>query len=317
MLEAWVWLGFFGGAFQAFRVAGQRLISVSSDGQISSPSMWASPFSRVLLGVPVSAVILLISLQGSDIDVTVWVSALGTSFFLWIGAAALLQLLATIVQTSLVKRRNFAVGVVYLKIMIPAQAIFGVMLFHERFNVWQWTALVVVTFGVLLLGRARVSSKGAMEACPFDWTSLWMGLGAGIVLAFTGLFIRQANLALSLDSLGPVGQGMTSLLVLATMQLIICSVAISLRDRSEFVDLLKRYRLVAFTGLMSVGGSSCWFVGFALASPALVNAIGQSEFFFAIFLSLFLFREQPSLGEWIGAGVVLTGILMLLLSGTN
>ena len=254
MLEAWVWLGFFGGAFQAFRVAGQRLISVSSDGQISSPSMWASPFSRVLLGVPVSAVILLISLRGSDIDVTVWASALGTSFFLWIGAAALLQLLATIVQTSLVKRRNFAVGVVYLKIMIPAQAIFGVMLFHERFNVWQWTALVVVTFGVLLLGRARVSSKGAMEACPFDWTSLWMGLGAGIVLAFTGLFIRQANLALSLDSLGPVGQGMTSLLVLATMQLIICSVAISLRDRSEFVDLLKRYRLVAV-----YWSDECWW----------------------------------------------------------
>ena len=176
MLEAWIWLGFFGGAFQAFRVAGQRLISVSSDGQISSPSMWASPFSRVLLGVPVSAVILLISLQGSDIDVTVWASALGTSFFLWIGSAALLQLLATIVQTSLVKRRNFAVGVVYLKIMIPAQAIFGVMLFHERFNAWQWTALVIVTFGVLLLGRARVSSKGSTQALPFDWTSLWICL---------------------------------------------------------------------------------------------------------------------------------------------
>jgi len=113
--------------------------------------------------------------------------------------------------------------------MIPAQAIFGVMLFHERFNAWQWTALVIVTLGVLILGRARVSSKGSTEALPFDWTSLWM--------------------ALSLDSLGPVGQGMTSLLVLAIMQLIICTVAISLRDRSEFVDLAKRYRLVAFTGL--------------------------------------------------------------------
>ena len=316
MPEAWIWLGFFGGAFQAFRVAGQRLISVSTDGQIRSPSMWASPFSRVLLGVPVSAVILLVSSWGSGIDLTVWLSGLGTSFFLWIGSAALFQLLATIVQTSLVKRRNFAVGVVYLKIMIPAQAIFGVMLFHERFNTWQWTALVIVTFGVLILGRAHVSSKGSTEALPFDWTSLWMGLGAGIVLAFTGLFIRQANLALSLDSLGPVGQGMTSLLVLATMQLIICTVAISLRDRSEFGDLAKRYRLVAFTGLMSVGGSFCWFVGFALASPALVNAIGQSEFFFAIFLSLFLFRERPSPGEWIGAGVVLIGILMLLLSGS-
>ena len=316
MPEAWIWLGFFGGAFQAFRIAGQRLISVSTDGQKHSPSIWASPLSRVLVGVPVATVVLLISLQGSGIDVALWSAGLGTSFFLWIGSAALLQLVATIVQTSLVKRRNFAVGIVYLKIMIPAQAIFGVMLFHERFNAWQWTALVIVTFGVLTLGRARVSSKGSGQALAFDWTSLWMGLGAGIILAFTGLFVRQANLALSLDSLGPVGQGMTSLLVLATMQLIICSVAISLRDRSEFGDLAKRYRLVIFTGLMSVGGSSCWFVGFALASPALVNAIGQSEFFFAMLLSLFLFRERPSSGEWLGTAFVLAGILMLLLSGS-
>ena len=317
MPDAWVWLGFFGGAFQAFRVAGQRLISVSADGQVRSPSMWASPLSRVLVGVPVSAIVLLISLQRSGIDVTAWANGLGTTFFLWIGSAALLQLIATIVQTSLVKRRNFAVGVVYLKIMIPAQAVFGVMLFHERFNAWQWAALVIVTFGVLALGRARASNLESGEVLSFDWTSLWMGLGAGIVLAFTGLFIREANLALRIDALDPVGQGMTSLLVLATIQLVICVAAISLRDRSEFVDLARRYKLVVFTGLMSVGGSSCWFVGFALASPALVNAIGQSEFFFAMLLALFLFRERPSIGEWIGTTVVLVGILVLLLSGSH
>ncbi len=315
MLEVWMWLGFFGGAFQAFRIAGQRLVSISAAGQVRPPSVWASPLSRVFLGVPISALVLIIFLRKSGLSLSEWLAQLGPTFFLWIGAAAGLQLIATIVQTSLVKRRNFAIGIVYLKIMVPAQALFGVILFGEWFSAAQWLALLLVTVGVFLLGRARVVTKDAPVAPSFDWKSLWMGVIAGVILALTGLFVREANLALNADLFDPVTQGMTSLFVLATMQLLTCSIAIAIRDASEFRDLARRYKLVLFTGLMSVGGSSCWFIAFALASPALVNAVGQSEFLFAMLLSLFFFRERPSRAEWIGTIVVLAGILILLLSG--
>ena len=320
MPDLWIWLGFLGGAFQAFRIAGQRAISSPTSAMLRPPSRWASPFSRVALGVPVAASVLLVTLDGAGIPAGQLIGSTGAAFFGWITLAAGLQLFATIVQTSLVKRRNFAIGIVYLKIMVPAQALFGVLLFGERFSALQWTALLVVTLGVFVLGRARADGaagggdRGAGVAAAWDWTSLWMGLGAGTVLAFTGLFIREANLALQHDALGPVARGMTSLLVLAALQLAACSIAIAVRDASEFRDLIRRYRVVAFTGLMSVCGSACWFVGFALASPALVNAVGQSEFLFAMLLSLFLFRERPTRGEWFGTGVVMLGIVLLLVA---
>jgi len=319
--DLWIWLGFLGGAFQAFRIAGQRAISSPTIATRPAPSHWASPFSRVALGVPVAASVLLLTLDRAGITAGELVGSTGVAFYGWITLAAGLQLFATIVQTSLVKRRNFAIGIVYLKIMVPAQALFGVLLFGERFSALQWAALLVVTFGVFVLGRARADGgagdggdPGAGVAPAWDWTSLWMGFGAGIVLAFTGLFIREANLALQHDALGPVARGMTSLLVLAALQLATCSIAIAVRDASEFRELIRRYRVVAFTGLMSVCGSACWFVGFALASPALVNAVGQSEFLFAMLLSLFFFRERPTRGEWLGTGVVMSGIVLLLVA---
>lgn len=317
MFEVWIWLGFFGGAFQAFRIAGQRVISSSVSGQNHTPSIWASPLSRVFAGVPIAAIVLYLGLRTNSISLGQWCASLNLTFFLWISAAALLQLFATIVQTSLVKRRNFAVGVIYLKVMVPAQALFGVILFGEQFTALQWAALVLVTVGVFVLGKARSDRKEPSEQSAFDWTSLWMGLVAGVVLAFTGLFIREANLELELDDVNAVVRGMTSLLVLAIMQLSICTFSIALNDASEFRDLAKRYKVVLFTGLMSVGGSSCWFIGFALASPALVNAVGQSEFLFAMLLSLFFFYERPTRAEWFGTTVVLIGIIVLLLSGSR
>ncbi len=320
MFETWVLLGFMGGAFQAFRVAGQRLVSQPVAGQRVQPSCWASPFSRVFLGTPVAALVLLYSLDGQSEAVVRLYGTASLAFWLWIGAAAITQLYATILQTVLVKQRNFAIGIMYLKIMLPGQAVFGVVFFAEHLSPLQWLAVGVATVGVLIMAQSKSSkqdlskhkSSERADADIWDMKSLGIGLLAGIILAFTGLFVREANQALSADTYSAFSRGLCSLLALVTLQLIVCTVAISWRDRREFLALLQRYRVVLFTGLMSVAGSMCWFVAFALAHPALVNTVGQSEFLFAMLLSLYLFKERPSRAELTGMAVMLLAILVLL-----
>ncbi len=234
----------------------------------------------------------------------------GLQFWLWISAAAFTQLYATVLQTLLVRRRNFAIGIMYLKVMLPGQAAFGVVFFAESLTSLQWVAVLVATLGVVLMARSKVAGAGSAQR--WDWPSLWMGLGAGTILAFTGLFIREATQALDTENLSAFSRGVGSLLALASLQLLTCSLAIYWRDAREFGDLLRRYRVVMFTGLMSVLGSMCWFVGFALAHPALVNTVGQSEFLFAMLLSLFFFKERPSRTEMMGMAVMLSAILLIL-----
>lgn len=286
------------------------MVSKAVDDQSKQPSMWVSPFSRVFLGVPVAALVLAYSLADHPLNIAQIYLSAHQDFWFWIVLAAVCQLVATIQQTILVARRNFALGIMYLKIMLPAQAVLGVMLFADSLSVMQWFAVSMATVGVVVMAIGK--STGAGRKLQWDWRSLSLGSCAGVILAFTGLFIREASEALNVLSLTAFSRGVASLFALASIQLVLCSLAIAWRDTGEFREIYRRTPVVAFTGLTSVAGSICWFVAFSLAPPALVNTVGQSEFFFAMLLSLYFFKERPTRTECLGMMVMLAAIVVLL-----
>ena len=63
----------------------------------------------------------------------------------------------------------------------------------------------------------------------------------------------------------------------------------------------------------SACGSACWFTGFAYAPVALVRAVGQVEILFTLLFSRFFLRERMKRSDVIGALVVVSGVVLVLL----
>ena len=309
-MDLWILLSLLGGVLQAFRVAGQRLLAKSVPLSRVAPSDAASPFARVVLGIPVVAGILLLVSQSEGASLTPLIKGghLGP-FWLWILLVAMSQIAATVLQTRLVSRRNFALGVMYVKVLIPAAAIFGVVFFGDSFGLLEWAAIAMGTLGLILLSYGKVAGKPDLQ---WDWMTVWFGLGAGFLLAITGLAAREASAVLPQNLMGPITRGVAALLCTVVVQFIVCTLYIAVRDPREFLDLFDRWWIVLNTSLFSISSSLCWFIAFTLAHPALVNLVGQSEFFFALGISIIFFRDWPTRGEIIGMAIMALAILALL-----
>ena len=309
-MELWIVLSLLGGALQAFRVAGQRLLAQKHQGGRVVPSDAASPFGRVVLGVPVACIALGIAAWQQDTALApIWLGPHLGTFWFWVFAVAFLQMAATVVQTRLVSRRNFALGIVYVKVLIPAMAVIGVVVFNDRFSVSEWAAIGIGTVGLGLMSYGKVAGQANLQ---WDWMTVVLGLGAGLILAVTGLAAREAVDALPQDDMGSVVRGIAALACMASVQLVASAAFIAVRDAREFLDLWDRWPTVMYTSLFSVGGSLCWFIAFALAHPALVNLVGQSEFFFALGISILFFRDWPTRGELAGMAIMAVGIWVIL-----
>lgn len=311
-IEPWIVLGMAAGVFQALRVAGQKALSrkTSSDIQLSS---WSAALARCLFGLPWAVLILVVLILAWGAPPT-----LSLSFWLWTLAAAVLQILATVQQTLLLRQRNLAIGVVYVKTEVVLVAIVGSTPFFAQYLTGlQWMAIVVSVIGVVVITRAKLGDEAGSV---WDLRSAWLGLSGGALLAATSLTLREGGLALIRDAdalgvaLSPAVAGMTTLVGLLVIQCVVVIAVMSWRDVSEFGRVTKRLQPMAYTGFLSALGSACWFIGYVLMSPALVKSVGQVEFFAAVILTFLMFQERPTRTEWVGMAFVLVSILMLLLS---
>jgi drug/metabolite transporter (DMT)-like permease len=84
-------------------------------------------------------------------------------------------------------------------------------------------------------------------------------------------------------------------------------------ERKSIPDLFRTWRSSAQVGALSACGSACWFTGFAYAPVALVRAVGQVEILFTLLFSRFFLRERMKRSDVIGALVVVSGVVLVLL----
>ena len=68
-------------------------------------------------------------------------------------------------------------------------------------------------------------------------------------------------------------------------------------------------------GLLSAGGSWCWFAAFALVNNAYVFAVGQVEVLFSVVASVFVFGETITRREGVGIVLLVVSILGVVLLG--
>ncbi len=291
-MPLWIAFTLLAVIMQPLRTAGQRQLT----GVISAP---AATLVRYLFGLPFAALYFLLQWQGSG--EVIFTSS--SQFFLLSSLAGLSQILATFLLLKTLMLRNFAVGTALAKTQALLAAILGVLFFDEPLGLLASLSVLLGVAGVLIASNWRftLSAEGELRA-------LVLGLGAGLFFALTSWFAREASLTLA----GPrLLSAAAVLLYCVALQTAVCLVWVVRYHRASWVMLASNQRACWFIGFTSLAGSIGWFTANSLQNPALVNTLGQLEFFVTLLITLLYFKERISLREAVGLMLLLASLLLL------
>ena len=291
-MPLWIAFTLLAVIMQPLRTARQRQLT----GVISAH---AATLVRYLFGLPFAALYFLLQWQGSG--EVIFTSS--PQFFLLSSLAGLSQILATFLLLKTLMLRNFAVGTALAKTQALLAAILGVLFFDEPLGLLASLSVLLGVAGVLIASNwsFTLSAEGELRA-------LVLGLGAGLFFALTSWFAREASLTLA----GPrLLSAAAVLLYCVALQTAVCLVWVVRYHRASWVMLASNQRACWFIGFTSLAGSIGWFTANSLQNPALVNTLGQLEFFVTLLITLLYFKERISLREAVGLMLLLASLLLL------
>lgn len=293
----WIPVTIAAATFQTFRFMLQKVLStvtLSPGGATFARFVYSAPF--ILIGLA-----LYLYASGQSLPP---MSGLFWSFAL---VGSLSQILATICVVALFKQRNFAVGITFKKTEVIQTALVGLVVLGDAISVWGWVAILLGLGAVLVLSKPP-------EATGAWWVHLTnrasrLGLGAGVLFAFSAVSYRGASL--QLGDLAPVFRAAVTLASVVTLQTLMMVVWLALREKGEIRRVWQARRVAIWVGLTSLGGSFCWFWAFSLQNAAYVKALGQVELLLSILVSVLFFKEKISRRELAGMSLLVLSILAL------
>lgn len=299
-MELWIPITVAAAFFQCTRTALQQKLKalLSTNG---------ANFVRYFYGAPVSILmlVLLMTVGGRALPEWDWM------FVAWAAVGGVAQIIATSLLIYAFELRNFTVGTAYSKTETVQIALVSVLVIGERLGILAWAGILVSLFGVIVLsvrGDAR-----SLREIVLGWThkAALVGIAAGALFGVAALSIRQG--AIHLPSGDFMIRAIFTLAVMNTLQTLIMGAWLLARERDQLVRVAVTWRSSALVGLLSVFGSACWAMGFALQSAAYVRSLGQIELVFTFIASRYMLHERPSLGELVGSILVVGGVVLILL----
>ncbi|WP_372574618.1 EamA family transporter [Ruegeria jejuensis] len=236
--------------------------------------------------------------------------ALSARFWMFAAIGGTAQILATICVVALFKQRNFAVGITFKKTEVIQTALVGLIILGDSVSAGGFAAILLGLAAVFLLSKTP-GGDGPWWRHLSNRASV-LGLGSGILFAFSAVSYRGASL--DLGDLDPAFRAGVTLAAVTSLQMIGMALWLAWRDRAELRAVWETRRTGVFVGLTSMGGSFCWFLAFTLQNAAYVKALGQVELAFSILASTLFFRERISRREIAGIGILALSILVLVLA---
>ena len=299
-MPIWVAATLLAGLFQTWRTALQQKLR----GQLS---VNAAAVVRYLYGVPVGMLLvgLYLTVIGGNLSAPSW------EYLLYCALGGIGQIIGTNLLIMSFAQRGFAVGTAYSKTEAVQAAFISLVFLGESFGGLAWLGIGVSVGGTLYLSLAgRVSSAREVLAATRQPSAVY-GLGAGLAFALCAIAIRAATQ--TLDGADATLRALETLVVINMMQTLMQGSWLVARERSSIPQLFRTWRSSAQVGALSALGSACWFTGFAYAPVALVRAVGQVEILFTLLFSRFFLRERMKRSDVIGALVVVSGVVLVLL----
>ncbi len=299
-MDLWIAATLCAALFQTVRFALQKQlkqVGLSTMGATWARFLWSAPFltSGLMVWVVTTGTRL------PDLSPRFWAFAL---------AGAVAQILATLCVVALFSLRNFAVGITFKKSEVLQTVLVGWLLLGERVSPAGFGALMLGLVALLVLSDAGATAVDAWRGRILN-RSVGLGLTSGAFFALAGVGYRGATLALG-D--GPVGFRAALALGIVTL----CQTGLMLVwmlwcDREEVGRVLRAWRPGLAVGLTGMAGSLGWFIAFALQNAAYVYALGQVELLFSILGGWLVFHERLSRREWLGIGLLLVSLVVLVL----
>lgn len=268
-------------------------------------STGGATFARFAYSAPLVAVIAILYARASgqgvpDIPVAFWPYMLagGTS-----------QILATMCVVALFAHRNFAVGITFKKTEVLLSALFGFLILGDQFT-WPAIMAICIGFAGVLLLADNPSGDGPWRKRILS-RSTALGLGAGVLFGISGNGYRGASLSLGEGDV--FYRAIITLACVTAFQTVAMAVWLAWRERGEIINVIHAWRVAGLVGLTSMAGSICWFTAFTMQNAAYVNAVGQVELLFSLFIGAFVFGEKVGAREWQGLLLLTASIGLLVL----
>ncbi|HEY8359219.1 MAG TPA: DMT family transporter [Ramlibacter sp.] len=295
----WVPIVLFGALAQTARNAAQRSL-------VAQAGTLGATLVRFLYGIPFAAALVLL------LHAAPWTAApvprFGTGYFGWLMVGALGQLAATAFLLAAMKQRNFVIGVAYSKTDALQVALFGSLFLAELPGWVTLLAIALATGGVLLLSLPR---KASLDGGARTWTSGAAGWGLACGAGFAISAVGYRGAALQLPGVAPWLIGAWGVLFAQAAQSLLLGGWLAARSPASLRATVTAWRVSLLAGGCGALASLCWFTAFALTTAANVRTLGMVEVVFSYLVSHRLLREKLQLGEQVGLGLVVAGLLCL------
>ncbi len=228
-------------------------------------------------------------------------------FYVWIGAAGLVQICGTALLLQAFRARDFAIGTVYSKAEVILVATGSAIFLGETLRPVGWVGAAIVLVGVVLL--AATSGVGTALKGLGD-RAAWFGISSGLFFAFSAIGIRGASTSLVGASVWH--RTCLTLVALLTSQTLLHGALLVAFDRHQIVSIWNHRRECFQVGILSFAGTTGWIAAMTLATAAKVRTLGQLEIVLAFFISLVRLREEHHARDYFGSALVLIGILLVV-----
>lgn len=298
-MSLWIPVTIAAAVFQTVRFMLQKFLStghLSASGATFARFVYSAPLILAGLGIYLVA-------TGTKLP------AFSNAFYGFAVLGGVSQILATVCVVLLFKQRNFAVGITFKKTEVIQTVLVGLLLLGEGVSAGGLAAILLGLVGVFLLSRTPGATGEWWRHLTNRASGL--GLGSGILFAFSAVSYRGATLQLAVED-AVLRAGIT-LAVVVTFQTMIMAAWLALRDPAQIRAVWRTRRVALWIGMTSMGGSLCWFIAFALQNAAYVKALGQVELLLSLLASVFFFHEKISLRELGGMAFLVASILMIVL----
>ena len=257
---------------------------------------------RFVFGLPFAVVFLVIALWvGKASFPPVDAVALG-----WAALGAMAQIAGTALMLLLMRDRAFGVATAYVKTEPVVVALLGVILLHDVLPALSWVAIGVVTLGVLT-ASTRVGQAAQLLG---EGRPIALGVLSGAMFGLSAIAFRAAIEAVP-DG-GFVIRSLSMLVVSLTIQCLVLGIWLLLRQREALIGSLREWRASLGAGFLGATASSGWFIAFSLTPAANVRTLALIEMPMAALVSHRISGKPMGRNEWLGTGIILIGLALLL-----
>ncbi len=306
-VPSWLWIIFtlLAAIGQVFRNAMQRSLTA----QLGTAG---ATHVRFLYGLPFGLLFLFIvwKVSGQPLPQP------QAGFWAWIFIGAMTQIVATGLMLAAMKSKSFVQTTAYIKTEPVQVAIFAAIFLGDRLAPWMWISVIVATAGVVMMSWQKAPEAGAdgNVAPALSLTPVLLGLSAAALFALASVGFRGAVLHLG-ESHFVLRASMT-LAIGLTIQTLVLSAYLLLRERDVLVKLARLWRPSMIGGFLGAASSQMWYIAFALATVAQVRTLALVEIFIALMVSKKLFAQGTTRRELMGMLLIALGVAGVTMLGS-